>query len=351
MSEGARPSDGGPATGLSTALEFPCSGCGQVMAVRYLVPGERAKCKACGAKTVVPDDAGLVEYVPPPPKHETLPAGSSRAREEDVALPPSECPACGHPFTPVPHCVACGYQPGTIRLYNPKYFEHLAVLFTGLVPLWMASSNYKRLGHDGRRRRLLTIGIPFYLVVLAGLMVTPKVTGSQERLLQLGLSLLVNYPVGWYLKRQQLPVYNRFRSLGEGTAPMWKGIIGGGAVLAGVFVAALFLMSPYLDRHMNQGRRLMKKGDYAAAALAFKRALAEDSTDTEAMARAGICEAMSGDLPASASHLRRYLRHEHGNARIWFFLGAVHDDLGDPAAGDSCRRIAARLDSTVVEGR
>ncbi|HEV8128525.1 MAG TPA: hypothetical protein VGQ14_02600, partial [Candidatus Eisenbacteria bacterium] len=72
-----------PATALSTALEFPCSACGQLMAVRYLVPGETAVCKACGAKTIVPDDARLIEYTPPLTPRDKKPAATP-----DVVNPP-----------------------------------------------------------------------------------------------------------------------------------------------------------------------------------------------------------------------------------------------------------------------
>lgn len=314
------------------------------MAVRYLVPGERASCKACGAKTAVPDDARLVEYAAPRSRvPEAVPEAATR---------PNECPVCGHPVTPLPQCVACGYQPGNVRLYNPKYFEHLAIFFSGLVPIWMASSNYKRLGQEDRRRRLLVTGIPIYLAVIVGLMALSEVALSSTTtgFVRMGISLLVNYPVGWYLKRQQLPIFAQSKSLGGGTAPMWKGIIAGSVVLGSVVVAAMLLTGPYINRHMNQGRRLMKKREYAAAALAFERALAKDSTDTEAMVKAGLCEVMAGELHASVPRLEQYLRHEPSNARVWVVLASVHDELGNPAAGDSCRRIASRLDPSAVKG-
>jgi tetratricopeptide repeat protein len=339
MSEDPRTHEPDPSA-VSTALEFPCSACGRLMAVRYLVPGERAACKACGAKTIVPDSARLIEYIPP------FPPEKKPAATPDVMNPPNHCPVCKHPATPLPRCVVCGYEPAAVRLYNPKYFEHLAVLFSGVVPLWMAFSNFRRLGLKDRARRLLIIGVPLYLLIFAVLIVAPSV---EDRLPRLAMALLVNYPVGWFLKREQRGLYADAVSLGGGTDRAWKGVVIGLGPVIAIVVAAVIIATPYLDRHLNHGRKLMKRGEYAAAAEAFERALAQDSTDAEALMRAVACRAYTGEVQASASHMRQYLRHYPRDARGWAILGELHEAMGDSAAADSVRTVGSRLNPNTVD--
>jgi len=41
------------------ALKFVCPNCGNEIVVKYLKPGELAKCRDCGAEVIVPEDADL----------------------------------------------------------------------------------------------------------------------------------------------------------------------------------------------------------------------------------------------------------------------------------------------------
>jgi cytochrome c-type biogenesis protein CcmH/NrfG len=119
-------------------------------------------------------------------------------------------------------------------------------------------------------------------------------------------------------------------------------------VIAIVVVAAIVATS-YLDRHLNHGRRLLKRGEYAAAAEAFERALAHDSTNAEALWKAVACRAYTGEIEASASHMRQYLRHYPRDARGWAILGELHEAMGDSAAADSVRAVGSRLDPNTVD--
>ncbi len=46
-------------------LKFRCGNCDHQMVVQFLKPGEVAKCKACGADSVVPADAVAADGTPP----------------------------------------------------------------------------------------------------------------------------------------------------------------------------------------------------------------------------------------------------------------------------------------------
>ena len=56
---------------------------------------------------------------------------------------PAECPKCRRgDFTDAPSCAHCGYTMRGVRLYDPKRFTWMALLFSGLVPLYMAAANW-----------------------------------------------------------------------------------------------------------------------------------------------------------------------------------------------------------------
>lgn len=63
------------------ALEFNCPSCGETIVVKYLGPGETAKCRNCGAEAEVPADAlkdgEEPRYVRPKEKRESAGAGAA----------------------------------------------------------------------------------------------------------------------------------------------------------------------------------------------------------------------------------------------------------------------------------
>jgi len=73
------------------AFKFTCPSCGEVIVVKYLGPGETAKCRHCGGEAVVPTDA---EKTGEEPRYVTPGGGDERralARAEGAAkLPPEE---------------------------------------------------------------------------------------------------------------------------------------------------------------------------------------------------------------------------------------------------------------------
>jgi len=70
------------------AHKFKCTACGKEMLVKWLDPGEQAKCRACGADVTVPADA---KQVP----DDSLP-GPAPARPPAVSAPKPGCQTCRH---------------------------------------------------------------------------------------------------------------------------------------------------------------------------------------------------------------------------------------------------------------
>lgn len=69
------------------AHKFKCGGCGRDVVVKWLAPGDTARCRACGAEMPVPAGAEQVpDDTPPGPSPEARPAPSPAAGPG--------CPAC-----------------------------------------------------------------------------------------------------------------------------------------------------------------------------------------------------------------------------------------------------------------
>jgi Flp pilus assembly protein TadD len=93
----------------------------------------------------------------------------------------------------------------------------------------------------------------------------------------------------------------------------------------------------------------MEQGAYEAASLAFEDALDQDSTDAEVLLKIAECDARLGQIPASMSHLWRFLRHHPRDARGWAILGVLYEAQGDSVASDSCYRAAGNLNPEVLK--
>ena len=71
------------------ALKFQCSKCGADMLVKYLHPGETAKCRKCGAESAVPGDAREI-----PNEQADIEIKTSLFQEEKKDAAPDNCPTC-----------------------------------------------------------------------------------------------------------------------------------------------------------------------------------------------------------------------------------------------------------------
>ena len=59
-------------------LKFGCKNCGNDIVVRFLKPGEGAKCRNCGTVNVVPSDVAVVEEEEEQAKHAAANPGVAR---------------------------------------------------------------------------------------------------------------------------------------------------------------------------------------------------------------------------------------------------------------------------------
>ncbi|MDO8803813.1 MAG: hypothetical protein Q7R35_05245 [Elusimicrobiota bacterium] len=69
------------------AYKFNCVECGHELFVKWLKPGETAKCHKCGSKVKVPANAAQIE-------NDLVPLTELARKEDSGIVNPDNCPAC-----------------------------------------------------------------------------------------------------------------------------------------------------------------------------------------------------------------------------------------------------------------
>ena len=100
-------------------------------------------------------------------------------------------------------CSACGYSLEGTKLYNPTHFVLLALFFTGMVPIFLAASNWGRLGDLSRKRRWLWLGLAGYMIVFSAAILLPDLGRFSNKF----IGYLINLPVGMALLGMQRSTY------------------------------------------------------------------------------------------------------------------------------------------------
>ena len=107
-------------------------------------------------------------------------------------------------------CPACGYSVEGVSLYNPKNFPILAALLSGIVPIFLAASNWKRIGDNARGRYWLLIGFAGFVVLFIAVILM----SNFENPIVILLGYLINLSSGLLLRIKQYPVYKAALALG-----------------------------------------------------------------------------------------------------------------------------------------
>jgi len=118
-------------------------------------------------------------------------------------------------------CPTCNLRFSEISLYNPKRFVWFSLLMTFLVPSYLSASNYGRLGQRRKKNLLLSLGFAAFVVSLVVIIRLEQILGidSSEaddaapyfaRL----FSLVIDWPVGLYLRSRQKSLFERAMGIG-----------------------------------------------------------------------------------------------------------------------------------------
>jgi tetratricopeptide (TPR) repeat protein len=156
------------------------------------------------------------------------------------------CPRCRSSLSEGTEiCPACNLRFSEISLYDPKHFIWLSMIFTFVVPAFLAAVNFGRLGRSDLKRAWLI----FAIAGLAGIVLVVRyldqhfltelgLSGYDERMLSRLGGYAVNLPIGAYLSRKQRPLFRGAQELGIRKASALKGALAGIGIALAVGVVA-----------------------------------------------------------------------------------------------------------------
>lgn len=83
----------------------------------------------------------------------------------------SWCPSCNAGLADESQrCTSCGYSLAGLRVYNPKHFIWLAFLFSAMVPIYLAASNWGKIGRTRTKRLWLGLGFVGFALMFTSLL-------------------------------------------------------------------------------------------------------------------------------------------------------------------------------------
>jgi hypothetical protein len=313
-------------------------------------------CPRCG-KAVSFDSGGAAQpdpsaAVPPPgpfapadPLDE--PTADSPAESPPDAAPIPQGEACGAPAaTPPSRCTACGHGFAGLRLYDPKHFVWLGVVFCALVPLFMSASNWGKLGKTKTKWRCLGAGFMGFTALFTILTLfgnTGKGRGN------LGLNLLLNVPVALLLRDRQRPLYDAALRLGAERATIVKGLLAGLGLVVGAIVLSLSGLTAFAALEFRLGVGLMNEQKYAEAAARFEHLLDWNPDADGALFDLSFCHVMQKHWEEGGRGFERYLKREPNNPAAIAYLAYVRYRQGRYAEANALMARARAIDPHIFE--
>ena len=336
------------------ALKFTCPNCGSDIYVKYIRPGEMAECRSCGTKTIVPETSDEAEAPP-----DYLGREDSASKVTTPAPEPAryECPRCKTlcaEGTEV--CPICNLRFSTISLYSPKWFVLMSMLFSFVVPAYLASANWGRLGNQVKRKTWLfgsiagLVGVWVLLFNLEDLLGIDAEEGEHAmRYIGRVMSYGINLPLGYLLKQQQQPLFKRGMKLGMKPASLWKGIFKGIGLVAVAFVVSIVLAVLVGGDRVTEAYDLLEKERYEEAAAAFDSLLTDYPDDTDFLWYSAVCHAACREFAAAGVSMEAYVGQRPEDARGYVMLGAIRREQGLVYEGVRLFEIADSLEPGILE--
>lgn len=256
------------------------------------------------------------------------------------------CPKCASPTLLAGQpCQDCGLALTGVRLYDPKYFVWLAVLFSGMVPVFMAGTNWGRIGKTRTKwlcfgSGILVFGVLFALV-FHGANDPPRPA--------LALNLLVNLPFGILLRDQQRSLFADALRLGAQRASPIKGL--GAGVLIVICEGALVGggISAFSEDEFRTGLNLMDERKYEQAMGRFEHVLKQNPNADGARFNIALCHLFLEHWDEGAKGFEKYLRRDNKKAAAFAFLAYIRYRQGRQAEGDALVSRALALDPKIME--
>ena len=235
-------------------------------------------------------------------------------------------------------CSNCGYTFSGIKLYSTKHFLLIAVLFSGLVTIFLAASNYGRLGQANLKRRLLFLGFIGYLAVFTILILLPETEGSLSKY----IGWIINIPVGFYLRDKQRPLYAAAIRLGAGRESLFKGTVKGLGLAICALIIPVITWFAVTEIQINRGESLIEQGKYEEAVVHFEKLYSNNPEDTDVIGNLVHCYMILEEWDKAAGCLDIYLKGDNENAAAHAYLGYIRYIQGNELEGE---RHIARAES------
>jgi tetratricopeptide (TPR) repeat protein len=278
------------------------------------------RCLRCGSPTP-PED------ISPTPSE----SGSPIPQESQSASPTRQestsCPACGFTLTGV-------------RLYNPKDFVWLGLLFSALFPIFMAGANWGKLGRTRTKWLCLGSGLLGFACVFGFLHFLPQAAWFM---------LMVNAPLALLLRHQQGSTYYEALRSGAIRASIGKGLFGGLTMTVCAVVLPLASFFAVSSIEFNAGYGLMEEQMYEKAATRFKRSLDWNPNADGALFHLAVCHMFLERWDEGAAGFERYLKTNPNNPAALGFLAYIRHRQGRNLEAEALAAKAKAVDPQIME--
>ena len=256
-----------------------------------------------------------------------------------------QCPKCSAVLAADQNrCGQCGYTLEEARLYDPKRFVLLGILFSSLVPIFISASNWGQVGN----RRAQWLAVSSGLVGFTALFTTFVYLPDQYAGVGRGLGHAINIPIALILRQRQQRLFQSGLRFGARSRSLLPGILGGvGLVIVALVGSFLVTGEAAQEARLRHGLRLLKEGQPAEAARVFEPMAGPNSKNQAAVFNLALCHFVLHRYEEAHVGVERYLKMAGAEADAYAFLYQIHLAMGrqDEAAAAAVK--ARQLDPNV----
>ncbi len=234
-----------------------------------------------------------------------------------------------------------------MRLYDPRHFALLGVFLTPVVPLYLAATNWGRMGRLRLKWLWLGFGLAGFALVTVALVVASPAWSTGQRALAIALQL----GVGYGLALPQQADYESALRLGARRASLIKGAAAGVALTV-VAIGVSFVLG-VVTKASIEGFRYQYASDLAAQAryeqaiVIFDDLLQWDPEFDDALLARSICYGALERWDEAGTGLDLFLTREPRNPDALGLLASCRVQQGRQAEAESLAAVARELDPQV----
>lgn len=225
------------------------------------------------------------------------------------------------------------------RFYDPKRFHLLGVLFSGLVPIAMASANWGQMGETRKRWLWLVLGLAAYAALLVGVRLRPEYMSF--------VALGANVGIAHYLRDRQRPIQEMLAS-GAPPRPWWLGTLVGIGLLVVALLLSNFGVFYERERRVEHALRLMDQHRFAEAGTVLEGVLRDDPEDGTVVYDLACTHLFQARWDEAAQGFERSLALSNvDSAGTYAMLAIAHAGRGHRAEAESLASMARHGDPAV----